>query len=348
MSEPRVRLKRQYSVVAHSPDVVELRHGAWNPVSFTLRDESHAGTLLGVVSRLDGSRSTDDIASAVGLRRGEVEALVDQLGELDLLEDGPSHALDYFVDHLVPNLLPHGGGTAPRQRATLLGDGPLSAEVARILRAVPVEVEDAANNGDGGLRALLSGGGDGWLRDGLEFEERAEHFAGWRGRFVIHAAETLDPVELRAFNRIALHHRIPWLHATLDGPFLLVGPTFVPGRTPCFECLETRVTMNLREGAGYQSYKQALAEGRASDATAPLYAVLRPMLASLTAFEALNFLLTGASFTRAKVLAIYLPTLEVSVNEVLRLPACPACGPAVEQDDRELYFDLRAILDGDR
>ena len=35
-----LRIKRQYSIVAHSPDVVELRHGVWNPISHTLTDES--------------------------------------------------------------------------------------------------------------------------------------------------------------------------------------------------------------------------------------------------------------------------------------------------------------------
>jgi bacteriocin biosynthesis cyclodehydratase domain-containing protein len=348
MSGP-VRLKRQYSIVAHSDDVVELRHGTWNPISFTLRDDSGTGALRGVLGRLDGQLSTREIADAEGLSRSEVEALVDQLADLELLEDGPSHALDYYLDHAVPNLLPYSGARGQGGRsAVVMGDGAVPAEVARILGApaAGLEAEVALANGD--LRESLSRDGTAWLADGLAFEQRAERFAPWRDRFVVFASSTVDPVELRAFNRIALHHGIPWLHAAIDGPFLLIGPTFVPARSACYECLETRVLMNLREAASYQSYKHALAEGRVARMAGPLNRVLESIVGSLSAFEALNFLLTETSFTVGKVLAIYLPTFEFSVNEVLRLPGCPACGSVPERDDRELYFDIRTLLDGER
>lgn len=343
----RLRLKRQYSIVAHSEDVVELRHGTWNPISFTLRDDSGSGALRGVLAKLDGTRSTGEIAEAAGVPRSEVVALVDQLADLDLLEDGPSHALDYYLDHAVPNLLPYSGARGGgRRSAIVIGSGAVPDEVVRALggSAGGAECEIARANGD--LRELLTRDGTDWLTDGLAFEENAERFSSWRDRFVVFASATVDPVELRAFNRIALHHGIPWLHAAIDGPSLLVGPTFVPNRSACYECLETRVLMNLREASSYQGYKRALADGRVAGSHAPLDSVLETMVASLTAFEALNYLLTDASFTVGRALAVYLPTFEFSYNEVLRLPGCPACGSAPERDDRALYFDIRTLLDG--
>ena len=65
----RLRLKRHYSIVAHSDDVVELRHGTWNPLSFTLRDDSGTGVLRGVLGRLDGSHSLGEIADVEGQSR---------------------------------------------------------------------------------------------------------------------------------------------------------------------------------------------------------------------------------------------------------------------------------------
>ena len=345
----RLRLKRHYSIVAHSDDVVELRHGTWNPLSFTLRDDSGTGVLRGVLGRLDGSHSLGEIADVEGLSRSEVDALAEQLMDLELLEDGPSHALDYYLDHAVPNLLPYAGARGQAQRsAVIVGEGGVPGEVARILGAPALGLDCDVAMGNGDLRELLSRDGSDWLSDGLAFEERAQGFAGWRDRFVVFASSSVDPVELRAFNRIALHHRIPWLHAAIDGPFLLVGPTFVPWRSSCYECLETRVLMNLREAASYQSYKDALAEGRVVRSAAPLNRVLETMVGSLSAFEALNFLVTETAFTVGKMLAIYLPTFEFGVNEVLRLPGCPACGSAPERDDRELYFDIRTLLDRER
>jgi hypothetical protein len=64
--------------------------------------------------------------------------------------------------------------------------------------------------------------------------------------------------------------------------------------------------------------------------------------------EALNFALAGTSFTVGKVLCVYLPTMEFTYNEVLRVPGCTACGSAPERDDRELYFDIRSLLASDR
>jgi bacteriocin biosynthesis cyclodehydratase domain-containing protein len=345
----RLRLKRQYSIVAHSNDVVELRHGTWNPISFTLRDDSTTGVLRRVLERLDGSLSTDEIADAEGVSRSEIDALVEQLADLGLLEDGPSHALDYYLDHAVPNLFPYPGARGQARRsAVVVGKGGVPDEVARILGAPAAGLDCNVAIGNGDLHELLSRDGSGWLSDGLAFEERAQRFADWRDRFVVFASSTVDPVELRVFNRIALRHRIPWLHAAIDGPFLLVGPTFIPGRSSCYECLETRVLMNLREAASYQAYKHALAERRVVRTAAPLTRVLEAMAGSLSAFEALNFLVTEANFTVGKMLAVYLPTFEFSVNEVLRLPGCSACGSAPERDDRELYFDIRTLLDGER
>lgn len=345
--EHRPRLKRHFSVVAHSPDVVELRHGTWNPVSFTLSDDGRTGALLRVIGRLNGTATAREIAATERVPEAQVEALLAELGRLGALEEGPHHALDYYLDYVIPNLAPYG----QRRRAeaipvVLLGDKDITGEIERVLAASAAAGDVRVERTDPALWDLVERGARTWWTDPLAFEEEAEAFAPLRERLAVVAGTMLNPLELRAFNRVSLHHRIPWIQASVDGPFLLVGPTFLPYRTACWDCMETRVEMNLREGAVYQSYKRALAEGRATGATGPLDAVLSAMLGSYAAFEALNFALTGSSFMTGKMLAVYLPTMEFTFNEVLRLPGCQACGPSPESDDRELYFELRALLDG--
>jgi bacteriocin biosynthesis cyclodehydratase domain-containing protein len=348
MAEPaRLRLKRHYSVVAHSADVVEIRHGAWNAVSFTVADDSGSGRLLRIVNRLDGQLSTAEIAEAESVPESEVELLVDHLAELGLLEEGPQHALDYYLEHVVPNFVLYGRQPQQASGVVLLGDEVVTTEIARVLASSPAAAGLAVEQADPELRRRLAAGASAWTSDGLAFEEEAEAFEAWRDRLVVFGSAALNPLQLQAFNRLSLRHRIPWIHASVDGPFLLVGPTFLPLRSACYECLEARVGMNLREGASYQKYKLALAEGRASGATAPIEGVLAAMLASHVAYEVLNVALTGTSFTVGKLLAVYLPTMEFTFNEVLRLPGCGACAPAPESDDRELYFELRTLLDGD-
>jgi bacteriocin biosynthesis cyclodehydratase domain-containing protein len=343
MPEDHPRLKRHFSVVAHSADVVELRHGAWNPISYTVSDDAASGTLLRVINHLDGRSPVGTIARDTGVPKDEVEALLDHLEGLGVLEHAAMNALDHYIDQVVPNLLPYArppGSVAGA--AVVIGDDAIAGEIVDTLTSAEATI--AAEVGDPRLQALLRQGGSDWLLDSLAFEQRASAFASWGEHLVVHVARSVHPTTLQVLNRLSLHHGFPWLHATIDGPFLLVGPTFAPFRSACFECLEARVLMNLRESASYQRYKHALADGRVSGATDRLDPVLAKMLASHTAFEALNFLVTGASFTAGKMLAIYLPTFEFTFNEVLRLPGCAACSPAPERDDRELYFELRTIL----
>jgi bacteriocin biosynthesis cyclodehydratase domain-containing protein len=341
-----VRLKRHYSVVAHSANLVELRHGTWNAVSLMLSDESNSEALLRVVSRLDGTLSPREIAAAEEVPESEVEMLLGHLSQLGALEEGPANALDYYLDHAIPNLAPYGERRERKASPVLLiGDDAVTEEIGRALGSGGAGAELDVRTADPEARRLLAGAAS-WGDDGLAFEEAAEAFAAWQGQLVVYARATLDPLALRALNRLSLHHGFPWVQAAADGPFLLVGPTFLPLRSACYECLEGRVAMNLREGASYENYKRALAAGHTAAATAPLDRVLGAMLASHTAFEALNFALTGASFTIGKLLAIYLPTMEFTFNEVLRLPGCRACGPRPESDDRELYFELTTILAG--
>lgn len=343
-----VRLKRHYSVVAHSADVVELRHGSWNPISFTITDDSGSGVLLSVVRLLDGNHAVSEIAREVGVARTEVQGVIDQLAELQLIEEQSTHALDYYLDHLVPSLSQYRGTTrGSTTPVVIIGEGSAPQAVAAVLsRSLPDLVVTLLGSSDALVRALRHDVAAGAF-DGLAFEKVAEQFAGWRDCFVVYATDTVRPPEAIGLNRLSLHHGFPWLHAAADGPFVLVGPTFVAGRTPCYECLEKRILMNLREEASYQRYKQAMADGRVSGGLAPLDETVAAMLAAHAAFAALNFLLTGAEFTIAKVLAIYLPTMEFTFNEVLRLPGCPACGSSPESDDRELYFEVRSLLDSD-
>jgi hypothetical protein len=102
--------------------------------------------------------------------------------------------------------------------------------------------------------------------------------------------------------------------------------------------------MNLRELASYQKYKNALCDGRVQGAKFELEPALCSLVAAHTTMESVNYLLTSTTYTVGKVLAIYLPTMEISFQEVLRLPGCAACGAQTYREEPELYFELRALL----
>lgn len=338
-----MRIKPTYSVISHDPNTVELRSGVWNPQSFTLVDHSGAGRLTALVRGLDGTRDRAELAKQTGVTRTELEALIDHLEQLSVLEHGPSTALDAFLDRTA------GGGAQIEQVAIdvvrVLGDGASATQVAGLLgeheqlrlltpddHARQLEILD-----DCPLEVL---------EDGLAFERFVESFEDWRGCLLVHVSDTVHPLRLAVLNRLALALELPWIQAALDGPLLLVGPTFVPGSTACFTCFETRVVMNLREAASYQRYKQALANASGVAATrAGCGGVLSALLAAHTALEGVNMAVTGTTSTVGKVLGIYLPSMEMVYSEVLRLPGCPSCGSVPERDGAELYFDVRRWVD---
>lgn len=340
MDRPELpRVKRHYSLVVHSADAVELRNGVWNAVSHTLVDESESGHLSRLVRRIDGNSDSKQIAASERVPIEDVEGLVDHLFDLGVLEYGAGSAIDYFAEYVTAQT---GNGTAPANAPTppiIIGDEiHLGAQVAMLLGSVDV-AEDLAQVRRDLMRCARAS-----FEDALAFEEMAMPFERWRGRFVVYISATVNPLELRGLNRVCLHLQVPAIAAAVDGPFLLVGPTMVPGRSACFECLDKRVLMNLREAASYQAYKQALLDGRVSGATRTLDGVIGGLLASLVSVEALNFSITGTTPTVGKILCLYLPTMEFTYNEILRVPGCPACGSVPERDDRELYFDIRATL----
>jgi bacteriocin biosynthesis cyclodehydratase domain-containing protein len=335
------RIKRFYSLVPHSLDRVELRYGVWNAVSHTVADESAAGKLYPILRHLDGSLTPKEISRKLGVPVREIEALLDHLEGLGVLEAASSNALDYHLDTVASW---RGEPEAARPTAVvLLGDEELCAAIRGFIHGslggTPVE----SPPGDDAAALQLADPDRAWLFDALALESRLPQFEHWRGSFVVHAEKVVSPLVSQALNRVCAELRVPWMHVALDGPFLLVGPIFLPHRTACFECLELRVTMNLRESGSYQRYKQALAEGEVRRGPLAIEPALIGMLASHAALEALNYALTGYSFTVGKILTVYLPTMEFSFSEVLRAPTCPSCGSLPEREATELYFGMEAL-----
>jgi bacteriocin biosynthesis cyclodehydratase domain-containing protein len=333
------RLRPHVSVIVHGPDEVEFRHGIWNPVSINLSDDTRQGKLAGLVTKLDGTIATGRLAAAESVPREQVEQLVDRLFELDLLERGPSSAFDAYLATTAPWRVDD-TAAASGARVLLLGDDAFTPALAGMLSPLrPGNPIEEIPPDDPAMR-VLADPDTSWLTDGLATEERLAAFEPWRGSVVVAPCQVIDPIRFTVLNRACLRHGIRWVHAALDGPFVFIGPSFLPGESPCYECLETRVFLNLREGAGYQRYKRALAEARVRLGTVPLLPPLAGLLSAHLALETINLVRTGTTFTIGRMLAIHLPTMELSFPEVLRVPGCAGCGSVPERDGQVLYYDL--------
>jgi bacteriocin biosynthesis cyclodehydratase domain-containing protein len=340
-SEIRPRLRRTFSVIGHDPDTVELRTGVWNARSYTLTDSSRSGKLYRIVAALDGTVSRRELAQREDVSRSDVEAALDQLYSLGAIEDRPSSALDAYLD----------GGSSLGIASELAVRAMLVLGDEELATGVRAQVETAMDGqvtvtGDPGLWGRLADADLGTIEDPLAMERLAEDFAAWDGALVIYVDRAVHLGAATVLNRIALRRGFPWLHAVIDEPFLLVGPTILPHRSACYECFETRIAMNLREKASYQGYKQALTRRAFRGGRSPVLPPLLAMLTAHTSLEACNFALSGSTYTCEKVLGIYVPAMEISYHEVLPVPGCEGCGSQVGRDDSSLYFDPRAWLEG--
>lgn len=339
-----IRIKPYLSTIVHNENMVELRHGVWNSMSHMLNDENEEGILAKIILGLNEKRSPSEIAKHVGINRSKVESVLDYLQQLGVLQSKSESFIDYYINDLVPTLRrPRQFNYQASMPIVFVGDQHINKKIHEQLGTLlNVDVVE-----DSFLWSAIQKSGDDWLFDALEQQKFVEQFQSWRGKFVIFSSRHINPVLATRLNRIAYELNIPWLHLAIDGPFIFIGPTFHGNQGACYDCFETRVSMNLRESESYQKYKNAVAANQVfTQDDDPLFAVTSNLLVAHATLEILNYQATNCSFTTNKILSIFLPTMEFVYHDLLRLPACRTCGSVSYRDDTQLYFDFQRLMDG--
>ncbi len=342
-----LRIKPHFTIIPHSSDHVELRRGVWNPMSFTLNDESGKGKLYLILKDLNGENSVSDISKKYSISRAEVESVLDQLHTLGAVEKAASNILDCYIEQTCPSVMQrlYPKNCSSSKRIIFLGNNSITHTLSKMLKDYFPHYKMHYLDESSPQYKTLIGAGDQWLYDALKLENEIQLFSDWNDSFIVYAQPILNPIVCSRLNVIAHELKIPWIHGAIDGPLLLIGPLFSVPSGPCYACFETRVSMNLREHASYVKYKQALAEGKfVDDLAASLHSPLVHLLASHLALEIINYLATGSGFTRNKVLSIYLPTMEIAFNEVLKVSTCAVCGTVEHRDNHQLYFDYQSLF----
>jgi hypothetical protein len=103
--------------------------------------------------------------------------------------------------------------------------------------------------------------------------------------------------------------------------------------------------MNLREYASYQRYKEILVMSDLAESIIKKCSPTMYVLSAHLAMEIINYRHSKTCFTKSKALSIYLPTMEICFNEVLRLSGCSVCGSIPHRDDQQLYYDYQTLLE---
>jgi thiazole/oxazole-forming peptide maturase SagC family component len=333
------RIKRYFTTIYHSLNDIEFRFGVWNPTSYNVNDSSESGNLASIIKLLDGTMSTKEIAKKIDIRRDEIEGLIDHLLSINVLEKESGSAMDSYLDNIQLPFHRSDSIVNPETPVIIIGSEMLQEEIMK-----QSGIEMTAIPHDSEQWKVIKNPNLDWLDDGLKFQEKLELFAEWKGHLAVVALDIINPLIFKVLNKVFHELEIPWIHAALDGPFVFVGPTIVSGSTSCYQCLEKRILMNLREVDSYVSYKKLLIEGKMKVGEPQVGRAIHGILAAHTAFELMNLKASGNSFTQDKIMSIYLPTMEVSYNEVLKVPGCTVCGSSLERDHSEMHFDMGDVL----
>lgn len=148
---------------------------------------------------------------------------------------------------------------------------------------------------------------------------------------------------LRNINRIAIKEDKPIICSFIDGPFITVLSTNYP-KTGCIECFEQRTLTRLEDHISYNAFENFKFRKETKDMNRGVIPLIN-MLTNLVFSE--GFLLSnyGTSKFENRVLNIYVPTLEIQVQDLLRVPYCPACGNLSKAKFQELNISSRRVVD---
>jgi molybdopterin-synthase adenylyltransferase len=144
------------------------------------------------------------------------------------------------------------------------------------------------------------------------------------GADVVILAADAPPYELgRWVNGACVAAGIPFMTAGQQPPLLKVGPTFVPGRGPCFACHERWLAV------AFPLYPQVAEYRRRHPTPATTLGPASGVVGTLMALEVMQLLIgPGPVATQGRALLIDMRTLEQRWEAFEREPACPVCSSA--------------------
>ena len=129
--------------------------------------------------------------------------------------------------------------------------------------------------------------------------------------------------ELEDINAASLRAGRPWLLVKPVGYELWLGPLYVPGKTGCHRCLSQRLALN-------QPVRRFVADKTGLAGAYPAIRAAVPASVSaacqIAALEVAKFIAGAKDGLEGKVLSLNVRTWNATSHDLLKHPACPACG----------------------
>lgn len=181
--------------------------------------------------------------------------------------------------------------------------------------------------------------------DALSYKEQMEEFKNIVEPYccVVVSMERPHVKFLRNLNRILIELSKPFVMSMMDGPFMSLI-TIKPPETGCFECFENRVLARIEEMSVYEKFVEQTG-GPLKVREKTLVSPLIQTMTSAAIFEAVMIASIGRAKLSGRILNVYVPVLEIQIQDLLRVPFCPACGFVAKAQMEEMYSSSKKIVD---
>jgi thiazole/oxazole-forming peptide maturase SagC family component len=349
-SPEEIRLSARSRLAFDSKGAVRIRTGIWNYeeaiIDFSQEPADVADVARRAFAQLASGGAVDLAVEAGALgpkERAAVLQLFTQLQQAGLVETSPQRDVqDAMVEALLGRRSPLGPrdeSAPPARPLAFLTDnrycrdrvGALASDLSVSLDVVDEGILDTLQQID--------------LTTKVDAVATEAELAGIAERFrdaavVVSCFSQASLVTLRNVNRVLERIQKPGIFGFIDGPFLAVLG-ISPPYTGCFECFELRSLARLEDHVTYQDF----ARSRPAVGDEPAAYGLLGLLLNLTMTEGFLWSAAGTSRFNGRVLNIYLPSLDIQTQDVLRMPGCPACGQVSRQRLREINMSTRAVID---
>jgi thiazole/oxazole-forming peptide maturase SagC family component len=335
----------------HSGDEIRFRKGIWSYTEAAIQLSALSGPdkdfFVQAYDRLVRGETVDveEVAIEVGAPSRQaasyaevLDALVAQgfLATSDTIATSPINSVRDLLGTAITGIEEY--VTAPRP-ALLLADTESARVLARSLATemrFPLDVLDDQTQQRWSTLDLTT------ATDAVEHADAASQIELVVERYGCVLACLVNPnlSLLRNLNRVLIRLEKPLILAMVDGPFVSVTG-FVPQQTGCFECFEQRMLVRLEDSAAYHDFLRVKASALQSVQFNSAYLHI---LTSAVIGEAYLQSTMGMFRVAGRTVNVYLPLLEIQVQDLLRVPYCPACGFVARAQMQDLYVSSRALI----
>ncbi|WP_049928868.1 TOMM precursor leader peptide-binding protein [Halopiger goleimassiliensis] len=308
-----------------SDNEIEFRVGPFAGAKHTIKDSDEEGTIAELLEYIDGRSTVSEILDQFDEEHREeirsvVATLLEKKALIDVSDRDPNSLWSYstLADRVSDEEL-------DRLRTATVGvvtRGRIGAMVAADLAETGVDrvqLLDVDDDRRGIVESI----------DGVVTHTDTVDSLVSNVEYVVYADNTPGMDFAKRVNERAVETDTPLTVGHVLGIEAIVGPTIVPGQTPCLSCLLERWRMNQTASENYQAFIESVPDQQRVHL--PSHSRI---VGGLVAKEATTQLLTGHGYVVGRTLDIDLVSMNMETNEIMKMPRCDVCGASSENWQR--------------